>query len=68
MPGEERRSMSIGSDAEEDEVEDGEARGVLRGELTDELGLVCVCELVEVVEEGGVDGVYVLGWKGDFGV
>lgn len=58
--------MPVWPDAEEDEVEDREACSVLCGELADELGFVCVSELVEVVEEGGVDGVYVLGWEGDF--
>lgn len=37
VPGEERAGVSVWADAEEDEVEDGEACSVLVGELADEL-------------------------------
>lgn len=57
VAGEERAGVAVGADAEEDEVEDGKARGVLHGELVDELLLVRVRELLEVVREVRVDRV-----------
>ena len=54
---EEGAGVAVRTDTEEDEVEDGEARRVLHGELLDELLLVRVRELFEVTEEVRVDGV-----------
>lgn len=64
---EERRSMAVGAHAEQDEVEDGEARGVFIRELADELLLVRVRKLVEVVEQARVNRVDVLRWDGHLG-
>lgn len=64
---EERRSVSVGAHAEQDEVEDGEARGVFIRELANELLLIRVRKLVEVVEQGRVDRVDVLRWDGHLG-
>lgn len=57
VAGEEGRDVAVGTEAEEDEVENGEAGRVLHGELLDELLLVRVRELFEVTEEVRVDGV-----------
>ncbi len=64
VAGEERGGVAVGADAEEDEVKDGETRRLLLRELPDELFLVRVCELLEVVEQVGVDGVDVLARDG----
>lgn len=66
VAGEQRRSVSVGSHSEEDDIEDGEAGGVLLGELVDELFLIGVGELFDVGGEGVIDGVDVLGGDGDF--
>ena len=58
---EERRGVAVGPDAEQDEVEDGEARRVLHRELLDELLLVRVRELLEVVEQVWVNRVDLRG-------
>lgn len=58
MAGEERCGMSIGSHAKQNEVEDREASRVLLGELLDELFLVRIRQLFKIVQESGVEGVY----------
>lgn len=67
VAGEERRCVTVRADAEKDEIEDGEARRVLLCEFSDELLLVGVGELLEVVPEGRVDGMDVVGGDGHFG-
>ena len=64
---EERRGVPVRAHPEQDKVEDGEPRGVLHRELADELLLVCVGELVEIVEQRGVDRVDVLLRDGHLG-
>jgi hypothetical protein len=64
VAGEERGGVAVGADAEEDEVKYGEARRGLLCELSNELLLVCVCELLEVVEQIRVDRVDVLARDG----
>lgn len=64
---EQRRGVTVGADAEEDEVEDGEARRVFVGEFADEFLFVGVGEFFGVLKEGGVDGVDVVGGKGNVG-
>ncbi len=49
--------MSVGSAAEEDEVEEGEFDGVARREDGDEEFFVLVCHFLRVVEVFFVDGV-----------
>ena len=54
---EERRGVAVGPDAEQDDVEDRAARGVLNRELADELRLARFREVLEVIRELGVDRV-----------
>ena len=68
VTGEERGRVAVGSDAEQDEVKDGEARRVALSEFPDELLLVCVRELFQVVLKRVVDRVDVLGRDGHFRV
>lgn len=68
MSGEERSGVTVGPDAEEDEVEDRETSRVFLSELADELFLVSVGKFFEVVEKGSVDGVNVFGWDGGVAV
>ena len=65
---EERGRVAVGADAEQDEVKDGEARRVLLRKLADQLLLVCVRELLEVVQQRWVDRVDVLWRDGHLGV
>ncbi len=65
--GEERRGVAVRAHAEEDEVEDGEAGGVLLREGVDERLLVCVCELLEVAQLAHIDRVDLRGREGDAG-
>lgn len=57
VAGEEGAGVAVGTAAEEEEVEDGEADRVAAGEAGDEDLLVAVGDLLEVVEVGDVDGV-----------
>jgi len=65
VTGEKGGGVAIGTHAEEDEIKDGEAGSVLLCEFTDELLLIRVGELLKVVEESGVDSVYMGGRDGD---
>ena len=47
---EERRGVAVRAHAEEDEVKDREARGVLLREGVDKRLLVCVCELFGIAQ------------------
>ena len=83
MAWEERCRVSVGAHPEEDQIEDGEPRGIFRCEFVDEVFFVCVCEVFECVfcewgcwgggggegrgEERGVDVVDVGAGDGDFG-
>lgn len=65
VTGEERGGVAVGTHAEEDKIEDGEAGCVLLCEFLDELLLIRVGEFLEVGEEIGVDSVYVGGGDRD---
>lgn len=67
VAGEQRRGVAVGTGSEEDEVEDGEASGVLLRKLADKLLFVRVRELLEVVGKRGVDRVDVVCRDRDLG-
>jgi hypothetical protein len=67
VPREQRRGVPVRTKTEEDQVKDGEARGVCGGKLLDKLLLVRIGEVVEVVEQGNVQRVNVFGWDRNFG-
>lgn len=58
VAGKQRASVAVGPAAEQEEVEDGQAHGVARGEAADERLFVLVGELLDVVEVLGVDCVH----------
>lgn len=58
--------MSVWTDAEKDEVEDGKTSRVFLSELVNKRFLVRVCELFEIVQESDIQVVNVFGWYGYF--
>lgn len=67
VPGEEGCGMPVWTDAQKDEIKDGESGRVFVCEFLDELFFVFVCEFFEVVFQGVIDRVDLGGWDGDFG-
>lgn len=67
MPGEQRGGFSVRSHPEQHEIESGVPGSVRRGEMVDQLLFVLVGELLQVIDQGRVDGVDLRRWDGDSG-
>ena len=57
--------MTIRSHSKQDEIKDREACRVFLGKFSDELFFIVVRELVEIIEELGVDGVNLITRDGN---